>query len=142
MEITIVSVMVLQYLFTVTGASEKIANELLTLKVPIVLIAAILPLIAGLVTGLAIGFVGTSCPIVLALVAGIDGQVPLHAYIALAYGFGHLGQMLSPVHVCHIVSNQYFNTGFINVYKKTWPTFLLNFILVTSYFILLYNLKI
>ena len=140
MEITIVSVMVLQYLFTVTGASGKIAEELLTFRVPIVLVAAILPLIAGLVTGLAIGFVGTSFPIVLALVAGADTHVPLHAYIALAYGFGHLGQMLSPIHVCHIVSNQYFKTGFARVYKRTWPTFLANFILVIAYFLLLYNL--
>jgi hypothetical protein len=63
-------------------------------------------------------------------------------YIALAYGFWHLGQMLSPVHICHMVSNQYFNTSFASVYKKTWPTFLLNFILVTAYFLLLYNVGI
>jgi len=142
MEITVASVMVLQYMFTITGASGKIADELLAMHVPIVLVAAILPLIAGLVTGLAIGFVGTSFPIVLALVCGIGGQTHLHAYIALAYGFGHLGQMLSPVHICYIVSNQYFNTGFAGVYKKTWPTFLLNFILVAAYFLLLYNLGI
>ena len=142
MEITVMSVMVLQYLFTITGASEKIADELITLHVPIVLVAAILPLIAGLVTGLAIGFVGTSFPIILALISGLDTQAPLHAYIALAYGFGHLGQMLSPIHICHIVSNEYFNTGFVRVYKKIWPTFLLNFILVTAYFLLLYKLGI
>ena len=142
MEITVASVMVLQYLFTITGASEKIADELLTFHVPIVLVAAILPLIAGLVTGLAIGFVGTSFPIILALISGLDTQAPLHAYIALAYGFGHLGQMLSPIHICQIVSNQYFNTGFSGVYKKSWPTFLLNFILVIAYFLLLYTLGI
>ena len=142
MEITVISVMVLQYLFTVTGASEKIADELLTFHVPIVLVAAILPLIAGLVTGLAIGFVGTSFPIILALLSGLDTHVPLHAYIALAYGFGHLGQMITPIHICQIVSNQYFKTGFAPVYKKTWPTFLLNFILITAYFLLLYSLDI
>ncbi|HOF90144.1 MAG TPA: DUF401 family protein, partial [Armatimonadota bacterium] len=29
---------------------------------------------------------------------------------ALAYGFGYLGMMLSPVHVCLLVTNEHFNT--------------------------------
>ena len=140
MQATVVSVMIFQYIFTMTGASEKIADELLRIHVPVVLVVAILPLVAGLVTGIAVGFVGTSFPIVLALITGLDSQIPLHAYIVLAYGFGHLGQMISPIHICHIVSNQYFGTGFTGVYRRMMPTFLLTFMLIAGYFTILANL--
>jgi hypothetical protein len=31
----------------------------------------------------------------------------------LAYGAGFMGQMLSPVHVCLVVTNQYFKTSLL-----------------------------
>ncbi|MBA7568387.1 hypothetical protein ES708_10108 [subsurface metagenome] len=133
----VVSVMVFQYMLIQVGAAEQIADELLGLRVPIVLVVAILPFIAGMVTGLAIGFVGTSFPIVLALVGTLGNETAIYPYIALAYGFGHLGQMISPIHLCYPVSNQYFQTGFADVYRRLLPTVIINFVLVGSYFAIL-----
>ncbi len=134
--VLVISVMVFQYMLKEAKSAERIADELIKLNVPVVLVAAILPFIAGLVTGLAIGFVGTSFPIVLALV-GAAGAGPIYPYVALAYGFGHLGQMVSPIHLCYVVSNEYFNVPFRNVYRRMLPTVILNAILVAAYFLLL-----
>ncbi|MHC4396647.1 MAG: DUF401 family protein [Planctomycetota bacterium] len=133
----VISVMVFQYLLSQVGAAGQIADELLQLQVPVVLVVAALPFIAGMVTGLAIGFVGTSFPIVLALVAALPDHGSIYPYVVLAYGFGHMGQMVSPLHLCHLVSNEYFKTGFADVYRRLIPTAALDFILIAAYFTVL-----
>jgi hypothetical protein len=137
MVLLVVSVMAFQYMLKQIGAAGKIADELMALKVPVVLVVVMLPAIAGIVTGLAIGFVGTSFPIILALVNSLDTDISLGAYVALAYGCGHIGQMISPLHLCYVVSNQYFKTGFLPVYRRLWPSVALNLALITAYFYVL-----
>ena len=133
----VVSVMVFQYILNRVGAAGRIADELLELRVPVVLVVAMLPFIAGMVTGLAVGFVGTSFPIVLALVTALPNHGSIYPYVVLAYGFGHMGQMVSPLHLCYVVSNEYFKTGFADVYRRLLPTVSLNFALVVAYFVVL-----
>ena len=138
MSILVLGVMVFRHLLEVTDAAPRIAAELTALHVPVVLVVMLLPLVAGLVTGLAVGFVGTSFPIVLALAATLSSSdAGLRPYIALAYAFGHLGQMLSPLHLCHIVSNQYFNTGYMDVYRRILPSAAATGALAGGYFLLL-----
>jgi hypothetical protein len=133
----VISVMAFQYMLNQVGAAVQIADELIQLKVPVVLVVATLPFIAGMVTGLAIGFVGTSFPIVLALVAALPDHGSMYPYVALAYGFGHMGQMVSPLHLCHVVSNEYFKTGFSDVYHRLIPAIALDVVLVAAYFTVL-----
>jgi hypothetical protein len=45
--------------------------------------------------------------------------------------------MLSPLHVCHIVSNRYFNTSFGPVYRRILPSVALLGALEAGYFLLL-----
>jgi hypothetical protein len=136
----VLSVMVFRHMLGEAEAAPRIAAELTALKVPAGLVVVILPFVAGLVTGLAVGFVGTSFPIVLALVAAMPGEVGLRPYIALAYAFGHLGQMLSPLHLCHVVSNQYFKARFAGVYRHILPSAAVTAALAVAYFFLLRTL--
>ncbi len=133
----VMSVMIFQHILEHVSAAERIAEELLEFRVPVVLVVAALPFIGGMVTGLAVGFVGTTFPIVLALVGALPEQGSIYPYIVLAYGFGHMGQMVSPLHLCHIVSNEYFKTGFMDVYRRLVPTMGLNFVLIAGYFVVL-----
>lgn len=135
--VLVLAVMVFQYMLKHTEAAPRIAEELSAYNVPVGLIAIILPFIAGMVTGLAIGFVGTSFPIVLGLLAAMPDIGSIRPYIALAYAFGHLGQMMSPLHLCHIVSNRYFETGFKSVYSYIAPSAVLTGTLALLYFALL-----
>ena len=133
----VMSVMIFQHILEQVGAAERIAEELLEFRVPVVLVVAALPFIGGMVTGLAVGFVGTSFPIVLALVGALPENTSIYPYVVLAYGFGHMGQMVSPLHLCQIVSNEYFKTGFTDVYRRLVPTMGLNFVLIAGYFVVL-----
>ena len=133
----VLSVMVFQYMLLHVGAAAQIAGDLQTYHVPLELMVAGLPFIAGLVTGLAVGFVGTSFPIVLFLVAAVPDVGSIRPYLALAYAFGHLGQMLSPLHLCQVVSNRYFQTTYAPVYRYLFPACIANAVLAVVYFILL-----
>jgi hypothetical protein len=135
--ILILTIMIFQLSLENVDAPRRIAEELDRLHVPMVLVVAILPFIAGFVTGLAVGFVGTAFPIVLNIVGVSMGPEHVWLYIPLAYGFGHMGQMLSPLHLCMILSNKHFDTMYGPVYRYLLPSALTTATLNVGYFLLL-----
>ncbi len=89
---------------------EQMRGELADWGLPVLATAMVLPLVSGLVTGIAVGFVGASFPIVFSLLGAEPSLGRVLSVAVLAYGFGHIGMMFSPVHVCLVVSNQHFRT--------------------------------
>jgi len=133
----IVAVMVFQHLLERSGLPPRIADEMTALRLPAVLLVVLLPFIAGLVTGVAFGFVGASFPIVVGLVAALPAAPALRPFAVLAYACGHLGMMASPIHLCYVVSNRYFGTPFGPVYRHLWLPALLTAAGAGLYFLLL-----
>jgi hypothetical protein len=113
----VAAVMVYQHVLGAAGAPPRIAAELTAHRLPVVLVVVALPALAGMITGVALGFVGSSFPIVLGLVAALPGSPSPLPWAVLAYAAGHLGMMLSPIHLCYVVSNRYFETPFGPVYR-------------------------
>jgi hypothetical protein len=103
---------------------EKIVNlvreNLNDMHIPKTLVGMIMPFISGIVTGLSYGFVGASFPIVMSLVGEGASSYQVMSYVVIAYGFGYVGMMMSPVHVCFVVTNEYFNTNILQAYRKLW----------------------
>lgn len=133
----ILAIMIFQHTLKDVQAPKRIAEELNSLHVPMILVVAMLPFIAGFVTGVAVGFVGTAFPIVLNIVGVAKGIDLVWVYIPLAYGFGHMGQMLSPLHVCQILSNKFFGTTYGPVYRYLLPSAVMTASLNTCYFLVL-----
>jgi hypothetical protein len=74
-------------------------------------------LISGLGTGIAIGFVSANLPVVFALL-GPDPPLGITAATAaFAFAMGFMGVMLSPIHVCFVVTCGYFNTQLFENYR-------------------------
>jgi hypothetical protein len=84
------------------------------------LIIAFLPFLAGLVTGIAIGFAGAAFPIVVGFVSA-DATLHPIAALVLAFSMGYAGMMLSPVHLCFLLTVDYFSASFIKVYRYLIP---------------------
>jgi uncharacterized protein len=99
---------------------DLLRENLKSIEAPEILIVMVIPFISGIVTGIAYGFVGASFPIVMSIAGDGASTSRIMSYVVLAYGFGYMGMMLSPVHVCLIVSNEYFNTKLSQSYKKLW----------------------
>jgi len=134
MVLIVMMVMVYKNAVEAVDAGRLMGEELAALHVPTAVVVAVLPLIAGIVLGVAVGFVGASFPIILPLVAA---RPDVSAYIALAYAFGHIGQMLSPIHICYIVSNDYFKTTNRAVYLRILPAAAATMTGAVGYFLLL-----
>jgi len=64
-----------------------------------------------MVTGTAFGFVGSSFPLVFALVGKNPTLGVSAATTACAYAFGYMGMMISPIHACFVVICEYFKTS-------------------------------
>ena len=92
---------------------NQVKSELADIHLSPLFIIMLLPFVSGLATGIAIGFVGASFPIVLNLLGNDPLNSQLYAATVLAYGFGYVGMMLSPVHICHLVTNDYFKTNLV-----------------------------
>jgi hypothetical protein len=79
----------------------------------------VLPFIAGIVTGIAVGFVGTSFPVVITLIATMNiAPENTGSLIFIAYVFGYTGMMLSPVHLCLLLTKDYFKANLLKVYTR------------------------
>jgi integral membrane protein (TIGR00529 family) len=111
------SIMAFKALLTESGTIDKMRLELQAYKIPEIAVIILLPLIAGLVTGLAVGFVGSSLPLVATLFPVGENILP---YAILAYGFGIVGMMISPVHLCFLVTQEYFQTNAWDSYIFLW----------------------
>ncbi|MCX7635328.1 MAG: DUF401 family protein, partial [Syntrophales bacterium] len=85
-------------------------DEFIAAGVPLLFLIMIIPFISGMVTGVAFGFVGASFPIIFALLGSTPSLAVVMAATVLAYAFGYIGMMFSPVHVCYVVTCAYFRT--------------------------------
>ncbi len=135
----ILGIMIFKGVLTGGSVVFQVKDELLSYRVPLLLVITLLPFISGLVTGIAVGFVGVSFPVILPLLAGLPPAILL-AHAALAYSCGYMGMMLSPVHLCLLVSKDYFSAGFSSCYRLLLPLSGLTLLLSAAYFILLMRL--
>ncbi len=115
----VIAIMIFRSVLEKSGGIVSLRDELMTYNIPLLGIIIILPLVAGIVTGIAIGFVGVSFPIIVSLLGATEGAPSqLYAPIFLAYVCGYIGMMLSPVHLCLLLTKDYFKANLVRVYFK------------------------
>ena len=96
-----------------TMLMEQMRMELNTLGIPLILLLMLMPFVSGLTTGISVGFVGASLPIAFSLLSPDAGLAERLGTLMLTYPFGFIGVMLSPVHVCFIVTSEHFKTSLV-----------------------------
>ena len=116
-----------------TSVVEKIRMEITESGIPPAALFILIPFVCGMTTGLSIGFVGTSFPIVMSMLGETPSPGTVLTTAFLAYGSGYVGMLLSPVHVCLIVTNEHFKTQLSESLRKlavpSMILLLVNFIL-------------
>lgn len=113
----VIGIRVFSALLSSANLASGAASELATAGIPALLVIAMLPFLAGLVTGVGFGYIGLSLPLVISLIPNVAG-LPFSAGIVLAGGFGYAGMMLSPLHVCMVVTAEHFHTGLSATIRK------------------------
>jgi integral membrane protein (TIGR00529 family) len=119
--LTIFGVMVFKHMLEFSGMVGVASDELQAANINLVYVVAALPFLAGLITGVAVGFTGASFPFVVGLLNAAGSGLHPMSTLALAYGFGYMGMMLSPVHLCLLVTRDYFDSSIYGVYRHVAP---------------------
>lgn len=102
-----------------SGAARSLFTEMQAVGMPAYVILTTLPMLIGFSTGLSSAMVGISIPLLLPFLVteqGVNGPAFL-----LAYGAGGLGYLLSPLHLCLVLSAEYFKARLSSVYRYLLP---------------------
>ena len=94
----------------------QIREEMVRYRIPFLMVVMGMPFISGLITGIAVGFVGATFPLLVPLFAGLS-PLDFLLYASLAYVSGYMGMMLSPVHICLLVTKDYFKASLAASYR-------------------------
>ena len=114
--ILILGVMFFKEAMENSGAVKNLSQFLIKEGIPASPVLFILPFITGLLTGITIGFVGSTFP----LIVSIAGT-PSAGTVSFAFVAGFLGVLLSPLHVCLILTREYFKADLWGIYKFMIP---------------------
>jgi integral membrane protein (TIGR00529 family) len=99
-----------------SGAVVHLSSYFSEKGIPLLPVLFMLPFVSGLLTGLTVGFVGGTFPVIVSLAGG--------AYlnqITFAFAAGFLGVLLSPVHLCLVLTREYFKADIWGIYKRIIP---------------------
>lgn len=114
--ILILGVMFFKEAMENSGAVKNLSQFFMREGIPVSPILFLLPFITGMLTGLTVGFVGSTFP----LIISITSHASLGA-ISFAFASGFLGVLLSPVHICLILTREYFKADLWGIYKMMLP---------------------
>jgi hypothetical protein len=109
----VVGIMVFKGMLDASGAIEALPVFFTQSGLPMGVVLFALPFIVGLLTGLTVGFVGATFPIITAMLGGH----PDPAAITFAFASGFAGVMLSPTHLCLLLTIKYFKADTAGTYR-------------------------
>ncbi len=113
------SVMLYKAIVEQTGAAYSLFDDMSALGVPSALMLLALPMLIGFATGLSVAFVGISFPLLLPFMgSGTDLNT---AALFLAYMSGMVGYYASPLHLCLVLTVEYFQARLGDVYRLIVP---------------------
>jgi integral membrane protein (TIGR00529 family) len=114
------AILIYKVILANSNAAVAVGRELVQMRIPLVLIAVTLPFLVGLSAGIVIAFVGSTLPILIPLIHSFGEAAFLPAYVMLILAGGFTGVMLSPLHLCFLLSNEHFGVSIGSVYKHLW----------------------
>jgi integral membrane protein (TIGR00529 family) len=116
----IAGILIFKGILTDSHAAAAVSHELMQMNIPLTLIAATLPLLVGISSGIVIAYLGSTLPILVPLIQSLGEAQFLPAYAMLIIVSGYAGVMLSPLHLCFLLSNEYFAVSLGSVYRYLW----------------------
>ncbi len=118
--LTVIIVMGFKKVLESSQAISSVSATLSSSGIPGWLIAMLIPLLVGIMAGLTIAPIAISFPI---LIPFFQNDPHFLSYMVLAFASGISGDLLSPFHLCLILTKDYFRADLKGVYRFIWvPT--------------------
>ena len=96
----------------------------------LILICILLPLIVGLISGLTLAYVGATFPLIVGIIdhLGLENRI---SYLVLAMFAGYAGVLGSPLHICFLLTCEFFKVNPFSAWLRILPPSIL--FLATGY---------
>ncbi len=114
----VIGVAAYKYILESAGIISAVPEFLLRMHMPELAVIVLVPMIVGLITGVTLAFIGVSFPLLLPLLGGDSINMEL---VMLAFVSGFVGCLLSPVHLCLVLTREYFGASLARVYRLLVP---------------------
>lgn len=133
----IIGIMIFRQIIVVSEANQLIADMIGGLPFPAIFIIIIVPLIMGIITGYNFGAIALSYFLVEPFFefSGLN----IVGFASLIYISSLVGYLISPIHLCNVVSSDYLKTDTTRMYKMYIPAVVLLLIVQTSFLALFYR---
>jgi hypothetical protein len=119
--LAIFGIMIFREIIEVSGASFAIADILNNSAFPAITMVVFLPLILGLLTGYNLAAVALSYPIVSNFFPDPINTISLIGLSSLIFISSIVGYLISPIHLCNVLSSDYLKTDTTRMYKMYIP---------------------
>lgn len=114
----IIGVAAYQHLLGAAGIIDAVPGFFLRMHMPELLVIGVVPMLIGLITGVTLAFIAVSFPLLLPLMGGSDVDMSL---VMFAFASGFVGCLLSPVHLCLVLTREYFRADLGRTYRMLLP---------------------
>jgi hypothetical protein len=111
----IAGIMIFQRMLEATGIIIIIPEFFTGLGIPRLVVLFIIPFLVGILTGISSATVGICFPVLLPFMV-VQNEFNLN-YAMFAYVGAYIGMMISPVHLCLVVTKDYFKADLAKIYK-------------------------
>lgn len=115
----IFGIMILRQMMEVSQIHVLITDMMQNLSFPALLIVVLIPLLLGTLTGYNLGAVALSYPLVEPFFTFTGVQ--LLGLISLVFMSSLIGYLISPIHLCNVLSSEYLKTDTTRMYKMFLP---------------------
>lgn len=117
--LAIFGIMIFRELFEVSNASQIMLNILNSLAIPTLLMIIIIPLLLGVVTGYNLGAIALSYFLVQPFFE--FSHINIIGLTSIIFMSAFVGYLISPIHLCNVVSSDYLNTDTTRNYRTFIP---------------------
>lgn len=80
--------------------------------------AVVLPFLVGMVAGINVAFVGATFPLLIGLLQNLGMEAQLVPYLVLASFAGFAGVMISPLHICFVLTCKFFGADVAATWRR------------------------
>lgn len=133
----IFGIIIFREMFDTTQVNVILAQIIQTLPFPPIIIIILIPTILGIITGYNLGAVALSYVLIKPFfdITGIS----IIGLTSIVFMSAFIGYLISPIHLCNVVSSDHFKTDTTRMYKMYIPSVLLILFIQTLFIFFLYQ---
>jgi len=123
--LAIFGIMIFREIFEVSQANIVLKDLIINLPFPAIWMVIIIPLILGILTGYNLGAVALSYPILVPFFPLNISFITLVGLTSLIFISSLIGYLISPIHLCNVLSSDYLKTDTTRMYRLLFPAVIL-----------------